>query len=198
MSSLRVAIGSGLLVVALGAGTWGAANAFPLYAEQVAQAQAPPRDPEAPPRGHVTPSTPRRAPISVRFDDADVSTVVMVISREAKLNVLLDPSLTGRITFEATNIPWDDALRQVLQPLGLTFRISENALIVTQPPPPPPPPPPAPAQTSSTPQFPATATATPTGAHRLFSPGRIHAGVVRSGGCREQPVPNRRGDQVRR
>jgi TonB family protein len=44
MSSLRVAIGSGVLLVALSAGTWSAAYAFPLYTEILAQQQASPSD----------------------------------------------------------------------------------------------------------------------------------------------------------
>ena len=48
MSSIRVAVGSGVLLLALGAGTWGAVSAFPLYALAVEAQQ--PRDPQRPPR----------------------------------------------------------------------------------------------------------------------------------------------------
>lgn len=50
MSSSRVAIASGVLIVALAAGTWTAVGAFPLYA--AAQAQTPPRDPLSPAAYH--------------------------------------------------------------------------------------------------------------------------------------------------
>ena len=53
MSSLRIAVGSGLLVLALGAGSWGATHAFPLYdtaqpakapaTGEVARSYAPPK-----------------------------------------------------------------------------------------------------------------------------------------------------------
>src|SRR5204862_2645514 len=47
-SSIRVAIGSGVLLLALGAGTWGAVSAFPLYGSVVEPQQ--PRDPQSTPR----------------------------------------------------------------------------------------------------------------------------------------------------
>ena len=64
MSSSRIAVVSGALVVALGAGTWSAVNAFPLHGTEVpaaaapaaqqaqAQAQRPPRDPLSPATYH--------------------------------------------------------------------------------------------------------------------------------------------------
>ena len=50
MSSIRVALGSCVLIAALGAGTWGAVKAFPLYGAPIEPppapaAQKPPRDP---------------------------------------------------------------------------------------------------------------------------------------------------------
>jgi TonB family protein len=50
MSSIRVAFGSCVLVLALGGGTWGAVTAFPLHG--VAQDQKPPRDPLTPEAHH--------------------------------------------------------------------------------------------------------------------------------------------------
>src|SRR5436190_18507477 len=60
MSSIRVAVGSCVLVVVLGASAWGAVAAFPLYGEwrepaPVALAtQQPPRDPQRPPRDPIS------------------------------------------------------------------------------------------------------------------------------------------------
>jgi TonB family protein len=52
MSSIRVAIASGLLIAALTAGTWTAVSAFPLHEETAQQQQAPPRDPLSPAAYH--------------------------------------------------------------------------------------------------------------------------------------------------
>jgi TonB family protein len=53
MSSSRIAVASGALILALGAGTWTAVNAFPLHLEgQAAQTETPPRDPLSPATYH--------------------------------------------------------------------------------------------------------------------------------------------------
>jgi protein TonB len=54
MSSIRVALASCVLILALGAGTWEAVKAFPLYGE--IQAPQPPRDPQRPPRDPLSAS----------------------------------------------------------------------------------------------------------------------------------------------
>ena len=59
MSSIRVAVGSCVLVAALGAGTWGAAQAFPLHSLVIAAA---PVDTAAPP---VTAPSPTPEPVTV-------------------------------------------------------------------------------------------------------------------------------------
>ena len=51
MSSIRVAVASFVLVLALGAGAWTAVHAFPLYGDTQA-AKAPPRDPLTPQKHH--------------------------------------------------------------------------------------------------------------------------------------------------
>jgi protein TonB len=52
MSSIRVAVGSCVLAAALGAGTWGAAQAFPLQSSPSVQERTPPRDPRTPAEYH--------------------------------------------------------------------------------------------------------------------------------------------------
>jgi TonB family protein len=59
MTSIRVALGSCVLVLALGAGSWGAVTAFPLYgAPNEEQA---PRDPQRPPRDPISADAHHRA-----------------------------------------------------------------------------------------------------------------------------------------
>jgi TonB family protein len=53
MSSLRIAVGSCVLVLALGTGTWGAVRAVPLMTGVVVPDQNPPRDPVNRPPEHV-------------------------------------------------------------------------------------------------------------------------------------------------
>jgi TonB family protein len=65
MTSIRVALGSCVLVLALGAGSWGAVTAFPLYGEWHAPQAAgqPARDPQRPPRDPISADTHHRAAV---------------------------------------------------------------------------------------------------------------------------------------
>jgi protein TonB len=48
MTSIRVAIGFGVLLLAVGVGTWGVVEAFPLQSSPAVQERTPPRDPRTP------------------------------------------------------------------------------------------------------------------------------------------------------
>ena len=65
MTSIRVALGSCVLVLALGAGSWGAVTAFPLYGEWHAPQAAgqPARDPQRPPRDPISADAHHRAAV---------------------------------------------------------------------------------------------------------------------------------------
>jgi TonB family protein len=140
MSSTRIAVAVFVLAGALTAGTWKAVSAFPLRGGVAA---APAADQKQPPRDPMLPKPPR-TPVSLSFDDTDIATVIKFLAQSVNLNVIFDSDVRGRITFHATDIPWEDAVRQILEPRGLTFRVRNNTLSVSRmPPPPPPPPPPA-------------------------------------------------------
>jgi TonB family protein len=165
MSSIRVALGSCVLILALGAGTVEAVKAFPLYGEF--QAPQPPRDPQRPPRdqsykGHR---------VNFDFGDAELRAVLRVFAHESGLNVSIDPQVEGRVTILLHDVPWDEALDLILRTNKLGYTVEGNTLHIaplavlggkqsqldkdklrqqlmtleaSMPPPPPPPPPPAP------------------------------------------------------
>jgi TonB family protein len=145
MSSIRVAIGSCVLVLALGGGTVGAVTAFPLYGG--VQDQRPPRD--RPYVGHR---------MNADFEDADLRTVLRVFAKESGLNFVIDPEIQGRVNVRLNNMPWDQALDEILRSHKLGYTIEGNILRIaplkvvgdeqsqlqaSMPSPPPPPPPPA-------------------------------------------------------
>jgi len=163
MSSLRVAVGSGLLVAALGAGTWGAANAFPLYASPVAQTQTPPRDPKAPPRDRVPALTYHREAVEIweksrnasLTPEQRVELVRQGIALEDKA-LAINPDYVEALAYKniflrmEANETADAAKRQVLLDQADALRRKALEIRKTQPVrgraggPAPPPPPPAP------------------------------------------------------
>jgi hypothetical protein len=56
----------------------------------------------------------RGEPISLKFKDVDVRDVVLTIAELARLNVVFDPQVYGKVTCNLKDIPWDEALDIVL------------------------------------------------------------------------------------
>ncbi len=54
------------------------------------------------------------APITLRFKDTDLRTVILEIAQFAHFNVVFDPDVRGVVTCNLENIPWDQALDIVL------------------------------------------------------------------------------------
>ncbi len=60
--------------------------------------------------------------VSLHFTNADVRAVVRAIADIAKINVVFDPEVSGRVSVDFKNpVYWKDALRAVLEPLMLTY-----------------------------------------------------------------------------
>lgn len=117
MSSIRIAITSGALLVALAAGSWSAVNAFPLYGAAAALDQAPPRDSQY--VGHR---------INIDFEEADLRTVLQVLATESKLNMIVDPQVQGRVNILLRDVPWDEALDRILRSNKLLYTVEGNTL----------------------------------------------------------------------
>jgi TonB family protein len=139
MSSRRIGAAACLLAVALCAGAWGAVSAFPLHETRQRALPPPPAPRESQPRDPLPPKAPR-IPVTISFDNAELASVVRSFARIAGLDVAPDSDLRGRVTFEATEMAWYEALRQILEPHGLTFRVKDDTLSVVRLASPPPPP----------------------------------------------------------
>jgi len=57
--------------------------------------------------------------ISIDLQDADVEQVLRLINEVAGYNLIMDPEVTGRISMQLENVPWDQALDLVLIQQGL-------------------------------------------------------------------------------
>ena len=162
MSSLRVAVGSGVLIVALGAGTLGAASAFPLYTEQAAPAQTPPRDPKTPPRDRVPALTYHREAVELWETSRDPSLTSEQRLELARQGIALEdkalainPDYVDALTYKniflrvEANLTPEAARQRELMDQANALRNRAIEIRKTQPyvqragePPPPPPPPP--------------------------------------------------------
>lgn len=81
-------------------------------------------------------ATPQRASavakkaITIDVVDADIRNVLRLFSDLAKINIVIDESVTGTVTVKLRNVPWDKALRVILRTKGLGIERTGNIMRV--------------------------------------------------------------------
>ncbi|WP_192035409.1 type IV pilus secretin PilQ [Halomonas sp. YLGW01] len=68
--------------------------------------------------------------ISLNFQDIEVRAVLAIISEVSGLNLVASDSVSGRVTLNLEEVPWDQALQLVLQSHGLASRREGNVIVV--------------------------------------------------------------------
>ncbi len=93
-------------------------------------AQAPPRTP--PTFSSDVPGTGQKQytghPINFDFEDADLRAVLRVFANESGLNMIIDPQVQGRVNVLLNDVPWDQALDQILRANKLGYTVEGNIL----------------------------------------------------------------------
>lgn len=69
-------------------------------------------------------------PLSMRLKDADIKDVLRTFSELTGLNIVVDPGVSGSVTVELHDVPWDQALDLVLKINGLDYILENNVLRV--------------------------------------------------------------------
>ena len=69
-------------------------------------------------------------PITLTLKDADVKDVLKTFSVLTELNIVLDPGVSGSVTVELREVPWDQALDLILKINGLDYVLENNVLRV--------------------------------------------------------------------
>jgi type IV pilus assembly protein PilQ len=118
-----------------------APRAAPAAARQVtppaARAQQPTAPPAQPPAAPQTfssdvPGTGQKQytghPINFDFEDADLRAVLRVFSAESGLNMIIDPQVQGRVNVLLNDVPWDQALDQILRSNKLGYTVEGNII----------------------------------------------------------------------
>jgi type II secretory pathway component GspD/PulD (secretin) len=68
----------------------------------------------------------RGFPISLSLRDAPLPEVLRSFARIAGLNLVLSPGVTGNVTVELKDVPWDQALWVILKTQGMGAEIDGN------------------------------------------------------------------------
>ncbi|HET7434278.1 MAG TPA: type IV pilus secretin PilQ [Thermoanaerobaculia bacterium] len=69
-------------------------------------------------------------PLSLNLKDADIKDVLRTFAQLTGLNIAVDPGVTGSVTVDFVDVPWDQALDIILRQNGLTFTIEGNVMRV--------------------------------------------------------------------
>ena len=68
--------------------------------------------------------------LSLNFQDIEVRSVLATLAEFTGLNLVASDSVTGRVTLNLNDVPWDQALELILQSQGLSSREQGNVIVV--------------------------------------------------------------------
>jgi len=68
--------------------------------------------------------------ITIKFNDADIRDVIMYLCRVGGLNVVFHPEVSGKVTLDLKDVPWDQALDLVLK-LNRLGKVLEGSVLRT-------------------------------------------------------------------
>lgn len=71
-------------------------------------------------------------PMSLELKDADVKDVLRTFAKITGLNVVVDPDVSGSVTVQLENVPWDQALDIILRINSLDYVVENNVLRVAR------------------------------------------------------------------
>ncbi|MCB4205322.1 hypothetical protein LF845_10175 [Deferribacterales bacterium Es71-Z0220] len=70
--------------------------------------------------------------ISVNFKDADIRTVISSIAKTKELNVIIPPTISGKISIYLKDVTFEDAMKNITEASGITYKIDNNILYVNK------------------------------------------------------------------
>ncbi|MGE5237004.1 MAG: type IV pilus secretin PilQ [Acidobacteriota bacterium] len=71
-------------------------------------------------------------PISLELKDADIKDVLRSFAKITGLNIVVDPDVSGSVTVQLDNVPWDQALDIILRINRLDYVVENNVLRVAR------------------------------------------------------------------
>src|ERR1051325_10054107 len=69
-------------------------------------------------------------PITLKLKDADIKDVLRTFAELTGLNMAIDPGVSGSVTVDFTDVPWDQALDIILRQNGLGYILEGNVMRV--------------------------------------------------------------------
>lgn len=66
--------------------------------------------------------------VTLDFQDVDVRTILQILAKESGMNIVASDSVTGKMTLNLKDVPWDQALDLVMQARNLDMRKNGNII----------------------------------------------------------------------
>lgn len=67
-------------------------------------------------------------PIDLKVTNAEVTDVIRTFAQISGLNIIVQPGVSGLVTAELENVPWDQALEQILKINSLDYELDGNVM----------------------------------------------------------------------
>lgn len=78
------------------------------------------------------PEKPEELLVSMDFKDADISSVLRILARQARINVIAGPEVTGKVTVSFRDVTIEEALTAILRVHGYTYTKENTVYRVTK------------------------------------------------------------------
>jgi type IV pilus assembly protein PilQ len=75
-------------------------------------------------------ATPAAANVTLDFKDADIRSVLKIISYKAGVNIVASPEVMGTVTIRLQDVPWEKALDAILKMYGFGYEKKANIITV--------------------------------------------------------------------
>ena len=69
-------------------------------------------------------------PVTLSLKEADLAETLRSFAQLGNFNLILDPNVSGSVTVELKNVPWDQALDAILKTHGLGMEITGGRLVI--------------------------------------------------------------------
>lgn len=81
----------------------------------------------------VTKAKPETKLVTFNFVDTDIRDVFKMLSEKSDLNIVLDPSVTGKVTLALRDVPMEEAMELILRVNSLSYHRIGKSLLVASP-----------------------------------------------------------------
>ena len=69
--------------------------------------------------------------LNIEFVEVDIRDVVLFFGQLTGINMVLDPGVSGAVTTQLFDVPWDTALLTILESHDLGYHVQRNILRIT-------------------------------------------------------------------